>query len=493
MNSRASIPAGVVLAVLAVIAVGLLFILDPLARARFVNGAIVWFIPLAILAISGIVALYGVIADRAAPLIAGILIGIVGLIGFSIHRDWQTHLSYAATVEETSDPVPDFDDRAPHQVAARQATSSLSGINGTPARTAYLPGDDLYTTLVEKPGLMNPGYTALVSQDIALTGQAKGSTCRFSDRANDRIGGFFGYSLQREIAGIDSRLIVSPGDAYGYCDGDTPMVAVPVTKLHGWIVPIHKPAGVALYNGKTGETELLEGKDTAKLPGGAIGLRYSERVNESMKTWGGTWWSTTMKQTGLTDQPKDEDDPNALNATNFALRAGYYTAFASPLTSAASSVTVDAVLVMDSSIAEAGKAPVATMHRLATPRSSNAATADRVKAEFADLAWSSGIFIQEIVPAADGEWAASIGLNQNITHRVLIKDDGSSCLQDARGNVVRCSDDAPAQQGSSGSPEGAAPVAVPDDISKLSDAELQKLLETVTAEVFNRLGKTPAE
>lgn len=493
MISRASIPAGVALAVLAVIAVGLLFVLDPLARARLVNALIVWLIPLLILTVGGVIVLYGVVADRAAPVIAGILIGIVGLIGFSIHRDWQTHQSYAATVEETSDPVPDFDDRAPHQVAARQATSSLSGINGTPARTAYLPADDLYTTLVEKPGPMNPGYTALVSQDIALTGQAKGSTCRFSDRANDRIGGFFGYSLQREIAGIDSRLIVSPGDAYGYCDGDTPMIAVPVTKLHGFIVPIHKPAGVAVYNGKTGGTELLEGEDTLGLPGGAVGLRYSERVNDSMKVWGGTWWTTLMKQSGLTDQPKDEDDPNALNATNFALRTGNDTAYASPLTSVASSVTVDAVLVLDSSIAEAGKAPAATMHRLATPRSSNAATADRVKAEFADLAWSSGIFIQEIVPAADGEWAASIGLNQNITHRVLIKDDGSSCLQDARGNVVRCSDDAPVQPGTSGGSPGSSPVSVPDDISELSDAELQKLLETVTAEVFNRLGETPGK
>lgn len=492
MNSKASIPAGAALAILALIAVGLLFILDPLARARLANAVIVWLIPVLIAAVAGVVIFSGVIADRVGMIIAGVVIGAVGLTGFAIHRDWQTHLSYAATVEETSDPVPDFDDRAPHQVAARQATSSLSGINGTPARTAYLPADDLYTTLVEKPGLMNPGYTALVSQDIALTGQAKGSTCRFSDRANDRIGGVFGYSLAREIAAVDSRLIVSPGDAYGYCDGDIPMVAVPVTKLHGLIVPVHKPAGVALYNGKTGVTELLEGEDTAKLPGGAVGLRYSERVNDSMKTWDGTWWTVLMKQSGLTDQPKDEDDPNALNATNFALRTGHYTAFASPLTSVASSVTVDAVLVMDSSVAEAGEAPVATMHRLATPRSSNAATADRVKAEFSDLAWASGIFIQEIVPAADGEWAASIGLNQNITHRVLIKDDGSSCLQDAYGNVVRCSGDPKAQAPEAGREASQGPVAVPDDISKLSDAELEQLLQTVTAEVFNRLGKTRA-
>ncbi|WP_155850411.1 hypothetical protein [Arthrobacter sp. Br18] len=44
------------------------------------------------------------------------------------------------------------------------------------------------------------------------------------------------------------------------------------------------------------------------------------------------------------------------------------------------------------------------------------------------------------MPADDGTWAASVGLKQNVTHRVLIKDDGSSCLEGARGNKIRCTD-----------------------------------------------------
>lgn len=483
------VPAAVLTTLVPAAAVILLFILDPLARARAVNFLQVWTVPLIIIIAAIAVAAVLLRNDSWVGFLI-IALGIAGIVGISVHRGWQSNLAYAATVEEVSDPVPDFADRAPHQIASRQATSSLSGINGTPGRTAYMPDGDAYTTLISKPGPLNPGYTAIVSQDIALTGQADGSTCRFSEDADRRIDGLFGHSLTRAIAAKDARLIVSGGDAYGFCDGETAKVAVPVTKLEGMLVPVHVPAGVALYDGKTGEVEIVDGKEADGLPGGAIGLSYSERVNESMKTWNGTWWSTLIGQTGLTDKPKDEDDPNSLNASNFALLSGKDTSYVSPLTSVASSVTIDAVLVMDSSGVEAGSAPKVTMHKLATPRASNAATADRVKADFSDLAWSSGIFIQEIVPAADGEWAASIGLNQNITHRVLIKDDGSSCLQDAYGNVLRCSGD-PKAQAVPGSSE--APASVPDDISAMSDAELEQLLKAVTEEVFNRIGETPAK
>lgn len=485
MNTKS---AGGCLAVIGAVAIIGLPLLDPLTRARFYNTILIeWGFPLLVLAIAAAVAVALGTLDKSGSAVAAVVLALAGLLLYSGIRDHHSHLYYASTVTETDAALPDFDDRAPHQVAQRRATSSLSGISGEPQRTSYLPAADLYTTLVAKPGPMNPGYTALVSQEIALTGTPNGSTCRFSDAAHDRMDGYFGNSLTREIAAVDSALIAKAEDAWGWCDGDTPKVAVPVTKLSGWIRPVHVPAGVAIYDGSTGRTEVLTGDDAAELPGPVIGITYSERVNASMKTWGGNWWTTWLGQTGLTDEVKDADDTNALNASNFGLATGGDSSYVSPFTSRAASVTVDAVTVLDASKVEAGKAPEVTMYKLKAPRASNAATADRIKSDFADLpGWATGLAIQEIVPAGDGQWAASIGLNQNVTHRVLVRDDGSSCLQDARGNVVRCSNDPAAPVVGGDAAQGPA-AAIPADIAALPDAELAKLQEAVTAEVLKRM------
>lgn len=475
-------------AILSTVGVGALLaipLLDPLTRARFLNDVLIqWGFPLIIVAA---VALGVLLAARSSAVLGGTLItlGILGLIVYGPVRAHQSNLYYASTVSESTQSVPAFSDRAPHQVAQRQATSSLSGINGTPGRTAYLAASDDYTTLIDKPGPVNPGYTAVVSQKIALTGQAKGVNCRFDDSAHDRMDGWFGNSLTREIAAEGTRLIARGADAWGWCDGEKPMVAVPLTRLEGFVFPHHVPAGVAVYDGSNGKVEILSGEETAELPGPVIGISYSERVNASLKVWNGTWWSALIKQSGLTDEVKDEDDTNALNASNFTLAQDGLNTYVSPFTSRAASVTVDAVAVMDASVVEAGEAPKMTLYKLAAPRASNAATADRIKADYSSLGWAVGLVIQEIVPAGDGVWAASIGLNQNVTHRVLVKDDGSSCLLDDRGTLISCTDDEEAGTGGTAAPGPAG--GIPADIAALSDEQLRALQEAVTREVFERL------
>lgn len=489
-KSSSSAKTGGIFAAIGVLAVLALPLLDPLTRARALGLLIGGAVPLLLLAVAAAGAAV-LIMSRKGHWLGGAMIalGIIGLIVFLPIRSHQTKVYYSSTVSESTKSVPAFADRAPHQVAQRQATSSLSGINGTPSRTAYLAASDRYTTLVDKPGPTNPGYTALVSQEIALTGQAKGSTCRFGDSAHDRVDGFFGNSLTREIAAVDARLIAKGGDAWGWCDGETPMVAVPLTKLTGGIIfPHHVPAGVALYNGSNGDLEILSGEDTAELPGPAIGISYSEKVNASMAIWNGSWWSALIKQSGLTDEVKDEDDTNILNASNFALAADGKNTYVSPFTSRAASVTVDAVAVLDASVSIAGEAPGVTLYKLETPRASNAATADRIKADYANLGgWAAGLVVQEIVPAGDGVWAASIGLNQNVTHRVLVKDDGSSCLKDDRGTLISCTDDDKA--GTDGEPDQLpAADGIPADISALTDEQLRSLMDAVAGEVFSRIG-----
>jgi hypothetical protein len=145
---------------------------------------------------------------------------------------------------------------------------------------------------VERKGNFNPGYAAIINQTIALTGQATGKPCLFDEKnASQRMDGWFGNSLTRAIAAKDSMLIAKKDDAWGYCDGDAPKVVVPVTKLSRWINPIHVPTGVAIYDGHTGNVEIRSEVKAGDLPGPVIALSYVQRVNASLATHNGDWWS----------------------------------------------------------------------------------------------------------------------------------------------------------------------------------------------------------
>jgi hypothetical protein len=344
---------------------------------------------------------------------------------------------------------------------------------------------------VDRPGLGNPGYTAVISQKIALTGSAVGTPCSFSDDASKRMDGWFLNSLTRSIAAHDSMLVAEGRDAWGYCDGDTPKVVVPVTKFDGWILPKHVPAGVAIYNGKTGELEFRKEAKAGDLPGPVIGISHAERLNNSLETFNGTWWTFLMGQSGLTDDVKDGDDPNAGNSSNFSLayneERGKESVYVSPFTSRASSRSIDYISVMDSGHVTAGQNASVTLYKLAESRQSNAATADKVKSDFSELpGWATGWKVQEIVPVSSTEWAASIGLNQNVNYRVMIKADGTSCLRNAKGEKIRCTGD-PVNGGTAGSESGTP--AVSGDIAALSNEQLAQLQDAVTKEVLKRLNQ----
>ena len=114
-------------------------------------------------------------------------------------------------------------------------------------------------------------------------------------------------------------------------------------------------------------------------------------------------------------------------------------------------------------------------------RQANSTTADRIKADFGDLAWASGLQVFEITPVSTNEWVASIGLRQNVTHRVRIAPDGSACLETADGRAIRCSGD---NQEPQPAPEPTTPVT---DLDQLTDEQLADLADAVNAEVSKRL------
>lgn len=471
-------------------------LIDPLWRARIINGiVIVWGFPL-LLVVVVLAAAFVVLAKTGKWMIPVVvlIVGIAGIIFYGMWRTYALNVSYADSIVKSQDQIPSFSERAPYQVAQRQATSNLGGINGAVGPTDYLPTGDRYTTLVDRPGLGNPGYAAIISQKIALTGNATGTPCTFNEKAGMRMDGWFLNSLTRAIAAHDTLLIAKNSDAWGYCDGDTPKVVVPMTKLSGWILPKQVPAGVAIYNGSTGELEFKTEVKAGELPGPSIPISHAERLNNSLETFDGTWYSTLMGQSGITDNVKDNDDPNAGNSSNFSLAysedRGKGSVYVSPFTSRSSSRSIDYLSVMESGHVVAGQDASITLYKLDHPRQSNAATADKVKSAFSELpGWATGWKVQEIVPVSNDEWAASIGLNQNVNYRVMIKADGTSCLLNSKGETIRCTKtDGQGSDTATPAPETATQVPS-GDLTGLSNEQLAQLQDAVTKEVLKRLNQ----
>lgn len=424
--------------------------------------------------------------------IAGVLV-LLGAGGM-ILQNWDRATTLRDTVVVATEPLPAMGMRAPFLVAERQASSNLSGTVGHIGETDYLPATDTYSTLVNRPGPLNPGYEAIVSQQLALTGNAESTMCHFSAEANKRMGGYFGHSITRAIAARDHMLIAKEKDAWGYCDEKKPYLVVPLTKLHNWFSPIDIPAGVAVYDGITGNLEILDSVEPGQLPGPVISMSQAQRVNASMATFGGTWWSTLISQSGLTDQPKDEDDTNFANASNFSLAVGAdkHQGYVSPFTSRASSRTIDRVAVLDSSRVTAGTQAQASLYTLAIPRQSNAATADGIKSTYASMpGWAAGMAVMEIVPGGGSEvWQASIGQKQNVNYRVELLADGTSCLLTAVGERLSCSDGAGTTTVVTGTTESPdTPIKTDSDPAKLTDKQLIELHEAIVDEMHRRLNK----
>ena len=144
--------------------------------------------------------------------------------------------------------------------------------------------------------------------------------------------------------------------------------------------------------------------------------------------------------------------------------------------------------VLDSSQVSAGTNAGATLHTLQTPRQSNAATADKIKAGYSSLSgWATAMTVMEIVPGGEGIWHASIGQKQKVNYGVQLNADGSSCLLSATVNRPRCSNDDEPAPGSL--PEGSTGNGVVDP-SGLTNEHLKTLHEAIWKELHARI---PAE
>ena len=466
---------------------------------------------------------------------------------------YQVRKAILSSVQVTDDTAPTFKERAAFDVANAQAQGNLGDVVGEIVDVTYAPDKDTYGALVERPGFFT-GYAAVETQTVRKTGQATADICKFdTSKATARLGGVFGSNLERQIAHVRSGLIVTASDAYGVCvEGNTPMVVVPLKNHRGWFPAIEVPAGVATYNGLTGEVRVYDDVKVGDLPGPVFPISLAQDLRESTaatprsnlvapaKLGGmtvqapvprfsavsragarrggvcptrrapprrastaamGSFWDYKKSRSGYTDTSRDEKDPNADNRSEFSLATtDGVPAYVSPLTSRRGSTSITAIGVVQGGSVTKGTFNQLVVHKLDPVRKANSAVADKLRTDYADLpGWSNGLRIFEIAPVSSTEWVASLGREQNVSYRVRIKADGTSCLENADGTKIRCggvSDIAGNGPGVAMAPNGTtvagSPVAVPADgqLSKLSDADLAKLQQQLANEVARRLTAT---
>ena len=452
--------------------------------------------------------------NSAVSLVPLVAVGILGLaaLGFWVFgwHSYEAKATYAQHTQQTDQPVPDFGQRAPFSVAEAQAKSNLSSVPNTTLEdgsTSYLPNRETYTSLVKVRSGISTGYAAVISQKFEAGGRAKATTCKFSDKAGARLEGNFSGNLGRKINSAQRGVNWSTDDAYGYCDGDTPMVVVPLKKQVGILVVTERFAGVAIYNGKTGEVTI--DRHPTNVPGAVYPESLAKKQREATSA-SGSFSDWMFNRVGF--EPAS-DESNEKNSSEYLLRQGEHGAeYATLLRSKNSSGSgITAVGTVDGHFATYGDLAPLKIHTLNPAWVSLDAIVQRIKADYQDIPNWNTISVQEIAPLGANRWVATIGNSQNILYRVEgtgdlntpmpVQGAGDSvtCLykQPNLDTPIRCG--TAALQGSNGvgtqygaqTPTNSTPQAsVPTgDLGKLSDADLARLNQQISDEISKRLGQ----
>lgn len=342
---------------------------------------------------------------------------------------------YSLSVNVATSAPPTLGQRAPYQVASAQARSNLGDVTGEIHGTAYLPTTDAYGTLVEARGWLT-GYETLLTQAIPLTGRGTGTTCKFDDAADARLGGWFGHNLGRLINEQRRWVNWDDDDVYAFCAGDVPKVVVPLKEQRGLMTVTEVPAGVALYDGRTGGLSIVD--NPAGLPGPSYPLSIAADQRESTHALG-TLGDYVFGRAGW-DQT--DEDTNSSNATEFVLPTTDHQArYVTPLTARGAATAISAMSVISGAPA-AGELARLDVFKLDPSWVSLSAIDQRIRADYQDIPNWQALRIMEIAPVDGGHWVATIGNDQNVLYRVTgtgtLTGGDATCLHRADGSLIRC-------------------------------------------------------
>lgn len=451
--------------------------------------------------------------NNAPMAFAGVAIAVVALLGgivSAVSFGYNTDAKYVAEMEVIENkPVPEFADRAPFDVAVASAKKQLGDTAGTVGQMKILPAESdngLWAAPIVRRGMF-VGYESVMELNLPLfgTGNAKTqNTCDFDkDLATHRAGGALPHNSLRYLVNSNTPLnvVYDGADLYSYCDGDTPFVVAPLKQVTGFWYPEWSSAGAAVYNGSTGELQILT--DTSEIPGPVYPISLAERQRSALPAidksftehfFGRSGWVSTSKATESVVAEEDTDDPNTLNATELNLRyleeseSGYVTS----LTPRGESTSVTAVSVVDSGTAEAGtRNPLRIyVYKDGEHREANSTMAQSIRSDFSYMPdWASGLKVFEVAPGKDGSWVASIGQTQSVVYRAIIAEDGSITLIDGKGKAMTGTSSTGSGEEPAPAPVAGRPVDPGVDLSTLTPAELQELGNEILSELAKRGGE----
>lgn len=379
-----------------------------------------------------------------AVLIAMLAFLVLPLLSFG---RWK---AYAASVEiedEVGENI-SYRPRTPYEVAESVSDRNLGATTGESIKyVKALPAageNALYTTAVIRRGFAQ-GYESVQTMDLPLYGSTSSKDvtfCQFDTNAGKRIGGGLpSNNLGRSIMWKTPPSVgFSNNDAFFYCDGDTPLVYVPLTKIKSNFLYGHKvPYGVAIYNGSTGELN-IEKNYEGNLPVYPISLAQKQR---SATKANGTFMDFVFGRAGFettdkdvidntnTDSDTEDDTVNGANLNDYSLAGedGKNSYYVTPLTSRGSSSSIIAIGNVESNVMENGNLNTLHINKYDKPQQARSAIASRIISEELSGYRAQGLEVFEIVPEKDGNWVATIGQKQTVIYRATISPDGNIKLQ----------------------------------------------------------------
>lgn len=351
---------------------------------------------------------------------------------------------YTASAKVTTEQLPELSNRAPFQMATAQVRSNLGDVSGDfdDNSTAYAPRRDEFTTVVARRGYFT-GYEAILTQAMTETGNVEPAVCTF-DKATAQLrdGGWFGHNLARAINREKFTVRYDPDDVAGYCEEGGPIVVVPLKRQTGFMTVVEKPAGFALYNGKTGKLTFETDAAKLRIPVATYPLSIAGRQRDALQAPGG--YSNWRANRG--GYETDPEDTNSGNNTEFTLGVGeqHEAVYITPLTGRGKATALSAVAVVDAVARPGGKLAPIVVHRNSPVWRSTKALESRIKDDYQDLPNWQNVRVFEIAPAGPNKWVATLGLRDGntIAYRIRgtgdLKGPNATCLYRADNQKIRC-------------------------------------------------------
>lgn len=416
---------------------------------------------------------------RALAVIAG-----VALVGWFIWlcavMGYDTAHNYAVSVEVTETATPEFAERAAYEGAQASQNANLQNTAGEATSIKILAGEGEngeWNTLVNRRG-WQVGYESIQVLDIPLYGQITPGNVAFCD-FNENAALHFGGALPHNNLGRMILMNLPPNatydqeDTYGYCDGDVPMVVAPLKYLDGFYAATWKYYGIAVYNGETGDFQIItDEKEILRYPGPVYPLSLARDTLNAYQA-GGDYWSYVQNRFGY-ERPYGNAEISLRYAGTDKV------AFVSPLTPRGSSESIVALAVVPNREVTVNGRNTVTIHTFSNSNVRDPFdTVDQtIRSNYSYLTdWASGMEVFEIVPRTGTTWVASIGKAQSINYRAYITADGTITMFDRNGREV-------------GKVEENGTVTIPDsvdDLTALTTAELRELADRVLDELASRI------